>query len=679
MANSLFKSLTLVLLSFCYFQSSAQSPDSVALSEEYYNQGMEVYNFESQTVAKDLFVLAAQTNPGNAKANLMAGITIMKTVHKEEALPYFMIAWKDDPKIDEDILYWIGQAYHYSEKFDSAIFFYEHYNKRLARSLKFQKSLKMNEVNRKIFECRNAKIFESYPVDVTITNLSERINTEYPEYAPTVSADGKVMVFTSRRSYENTNPKLAEDLQYYEDIYISEFKDGQWQMAQNIGEPLNKMYHDASVNISPDGNEMFIYSDRNNGDIYETFKQEDGTWSPPTPLRGEVNTSYIENSASITADNTKLFFISDRPGGYGGTDIWMATRNNSGAFINPVNLGPLVNSEFDEEACVISVSEEHLYFSSIGHAGMGDMDIYRSSYVDSTQSWSEPLNLGYPINSVENDIYFTLTGDEKTAFYSSVKTSSKGEQDIYMIDMSRWKPVDLTQPALVDAWFEQEERDEIGVISPGGQIPEGISSEVDLEIKVVDESSLETLEATVSIFSEDNHVVEPQTKEPGIYGFVFTNDKYSKYKVRITREGYLPHISYVYVLGGKQRRHEIKETIAIQQARTFYSGIINVYFGLDQDTPYSFDDIEYMKLLMDKNPNITIEISGHTDSSGPDEYNLDLSERRAQNVKKYLVDAGADEERIIAKGYGETKPIADNDTKQSRRLNRRVEFQILGQ
>ena len=168
---------TLILISFTISTLPVFSQvDSVALSAEYYIMGMEVFDFKHRKQATELFVMATQMNPRNSMAQFMAGKSIMLTIQKEESLPYFMRAWILDQDVDEDIIYYIGQAYQYSQKFDSAILFYEHYNKLLSRSMKFQKSLKINEVNHKIFECRNAKIYEFYPVDVTITNLGLNVN-----------------------------------------------------------------------------------------------------------------------------------------------------------------------------------------------------------------------------------------------------------------------------------------------------------------------------------------------------------------------------------------------------------------------------------------------------------------------------------------------------------------------
>lgn len=663
------KALRILITGFIFFALKGHAQvDSVAMSEQYYEMGMEVFNFEHRRQAKDMFKLAVEMNPKNAKANLMAGKSIMLTVHKEEALKYFIDAWILEPTIDEEILYLIGQAYQYSEKFDSAVTFYEVYNKRLARSMKFQKSLKINDVNRRIFECRNAKIYKYYPVDVVIKNLGTNINTEWPDYAPTITEDGKTLVFTSRRPDENVNPSVAEDLDYYEDIYISNFENGQWTPAKNIGPPVNSLYHNASINLSPDGQNMFIYSDNNGGDIYES-DLVNSQWIKPFALKGEVNTQFHENSASVSADGQRLYFASDRPGGYGGMDLYVASRNKAGAWVDPQNLGPVINTEFDEEGVYITANNHYLFFSSNGHAGMGDLDIYRATFDSTSNSWKEPLNLGYPINSVENDIFISMSGDERYVYYSSVQlSSSHGEQDIYVIDMINWEPVDLTQPVFVNAWNEREEQE---VFSPP-------PSEIDLQYTIVDEVTLQPIDANVSIITKEDRVIKPEPTETGVFGIKFANEDSEKYEVRVTKEGYLPHLSDIFVLGN-EGTYEINETIALRRANVNFSAVINVYFGHDSDIPNTFEDINYMELLLKESPTIRVEIAGYTDDTGPEAYNKDLSQRRAEAVKKLLVEAGIDANRVQAIGYGEENPKFSNDTKRGRRLNRRTEFKIVRQ
>ncbi|MDZ7650223.1 MAG: hypothetical protein U5K54_25545 [Cytophagales bacterium] len=237
--------------------------DSVALSDEYYRQGMEVFDYSHRKQATEMFMLATQANPKSAKAHFMTGRSIMLTIRKEQSLNYFKKAYWLDPKIDDDILYYLGQAYHYSEKFDSAILLYNRYGRLLARSLDYEKSKKLNDVYRKIFECNNAKIMVSQPVDVTIAHLSENVNSEWPDYAPTINADETLMVYTTRRPDGNSNDRIAADNEYYEEIFYSRKENGEWIPAKNLSGPLNNNYHNASVNLSPDGKEMLLYHDSN--------------------------------------------------------------------------------------------------------------------------------------------------------------------------------------------------------------------------------------------------------------------------------------------------------------------------------------------------------------------------------------------------------------------------------
>jgi tetratricopeptide (TPR) repeat protein len=227
--------------------------DSIALSEEYYRQGMEVFDYSHRKQATEMFLLATQANPKSAKAQFMTGRSIMLTIRKERSLEYFKKAYLLDPKIDGDILYYLGQAYHYSEKFDSAILLYNRYGRLLSRSLDYEKSKKLNEVYRKIFECNNAKIMKAQPVNITITPLSSNVNSEWPDYAPTINADETLMVFTTRRPEGNSNDRIAADNEYYEEIFYSRKENGEWSPAKTLPGALNNNYHNASVNLSPDG------------------------------------------------------------------------------------------------------------------------------------------------------------------------------------------------------------------------------------------------------------------------------------------------------------------------------------------------------------------------------------------------------------------------------------------
>ncbi|GIL21535.1 MAG: hypothetical protein BroJett042_00480 [Bacteroidota bacterium] len=677
--------LAIAVLSTVGFPLFSQQ-DSIALSEQYYAQGMEIFDYEHRKVATELFMLAVKANPKSAKAQFMTGRSIMLTVRKELSLQYFKNAYQLDPKIDEDILYYLGQAYHYSEKFDSAIMLYDRYSRLLARSLNYDKAKKINEVNRKIFECHNAKIMVAQPVDVSIAHLGTNINSEWPDYAPTINADETFMVFTTRRPEENLNNRLAQDNEYYEEIFYTKKVDGEWIQARNLSGPLNNSYHNASINLSPDGKEMLLYHDSNGGDILISYLQPNGTWTDPKGIL-EINTEYIENSATITADGKNLFFTSNRSGGYGGTDIYVSTKDAKGRWGTPRNLGRNINTEMDEDGVYVSASGKHLYFSSNGHAGMGDMDIYRSVFNPEKDQWEKPINMGYPINSVENDIYIVLTRDEDFAYISSVRPEGIGEQDIYKIDIRNWKEPVYTQPDFADAVLALEDQVPLFGNRPVTETKTETNPEptekivtpasVDLTVYVAQGDTKQPLSnVQVKLTSVGTDLNLAATK-PGTY---FTNVKnkttgVERYKLLVSSTEHIPYSSTY--LFGPGMSTALTDTIYLDKIAVNYRRTLNVYFGHDSDVPKSFEDILYLEQIMKTSASIKVEISGHTDNIGSHAYNVGLSQRRAQAVKKHLVNAGIEEGRITVVGYGPDKPIADNKTRANRQLNRRTEFTII--
>lgn len=643
--------------------------DSVALSQEYYNQGMEVFGFAHRKQAAELFILSTQVNPKNAKAQLMAGQSIMLSVQKEKSLEYFRRAWKLDPNVDTDILYFLGQAYHYSEKFDSAILFYDRYNRILSRSLSFEKSKRINEVNRKIFECRNAAVYMEHPVDVTISNLDSKINSEYPDYAPTISEDESLMVFTSRRPGDNANDRVAEDHEYYEEILVSEKVNGVWTPARNPGPPLNTGYHNASVNISPDGTEIIIYHDTNGGDLLLSKKNKDGTWGTPEPMLG-VNTEFLESSATITQDDKTIYFTSNRPGGYGGTDIYSSVLGKGGRWTNVTNLGPLVNTDLDEEGVFISANGQHLYFSSNGLAGMGDLDIYRSTYDATKKEWSEPVNLGYPINSVENDIYFVLTADEKFAYISSLRRDNLGEQDIYKVDMQRWKPVYLDQPEYSEVFAEAPNNQNTNPVVKRLDAPQGTAVEVPKEVAKETPKLQEIKEPDVVSNRVEVREVKVPFYRPQKVTWTITDENNKPVNAKVQVENTSDSTANYRIIIPSPDAMPLEPKVNVGY-------IMNVYFAHNGVDPISHESIRNLTLMMKNSPTMKIEISGHTDSKGDERYNQQLSLRRAESVRNIMIRLGADGNRITATGYGQSKPVETNDSVEGRRMNRRIEFRIL--
>lgn len=290
------------------------------------------------------------------------------------------------------------------------------------------------ELDRQLFLLSNAEKLMGEPVDVRILNLGPAVNTPAPEYVPLVAEDASVLYFTSRR--EGSTASLKDpDGNYFEDIYVAASQNGEWYNTQNAGLPINSETHDATVSISPDGQSMLIYRTNENltgGDLYVLYR-ENGEWLRPKKMGPEINSEFQEASAAISPDGETLIFSSNRPGGMGGKDLYRVKLLPNGKWSLPRNLGPLVNSAFDEDSPFISPDGNTLYFASKGNNSMGGYDLFRSDLSDNG-SWQSPVNLGYPINSVADDIYLCMINEGKTGFFSSDRQGGFGDQDLYQVE-----------------------------------------------------------------------------------------------------------------------------------------------------------------------------------------------------------------------------------------------------
>ncbi|MBL7892133.1 MAG: PD40 domain-containing protein [Bacteroidia bacterium] len=325
--------------------------------------------------------------------------------------------------------YYLGEAYRLVGKFKESGESFGKY-----KDLAKPNESDMKQLDREVDASYNAIEMMKNPTSVTIENLGDSINTEYPDYSPLLSADESVMLLTSRRPGSTGGEKTIDD-QFYEDIYISyKKKDGSWSAASPIGPPINTNSNEAAVSISTDGQQMFIYKDSNGGDLY-TSSLEGDKWTVPTPLGSDINTPFWETHACISADGNTIYFVSDRKGGQGGRDIYRCVKLPNGQWSLALNLGPTVNTAYDEDSPFIHPDGVTLYFSSNGHKTMGGFDIFYTSKNNEEGKWSAPVSMGYPINTSDDDIFYVPTTDGRHAYYSSSKSGGKGDKDIYRITL----------------------------------------------------------------------------------------------------------------------------------------------------------------------------------------------------------------------------------------------------
>jgi hypothetical protein len=306
-----------------------------------------------------------------------------------------------------------------------------------------KQSFEVEEATRFVSECRYAKEMMQHPVPVVIRNMGPDVNSRFDEYAPSVTADGKKLLFTSRRS-DATGGEIDEggDYKFYEDIYVTEYdiSEEEWTTAVGVSGAVNSPQYDAVLSVAPSGDEMFVYRNNANsaGDIFMSkYLGSSDEWMAPEKMPRPINSSYFESSCSITADGKFFYFISERPEGLGQGDIYVSEKASNGGWSKPKNLGKVVNTELDEKFVFIHPNGKTLFFASDGHQTMGSYDIFRSEFVNG--QWSIPVNLGYPINTVNEESTFSLRGDNQRLYIAAEYADALGERDLYEVDITAYK------------------------------------------------------------------------------------------------------------------------------------------------------------------------------------------------------------------------------------------------
>ncbi|MEQ8477623.1 OmpA family protein [Fulvivirga sp.] len=449
-----------LLLSFAIMMSchlALSQDDPVTLANVYLEQADQIYKQQKEAIeiAKELYIQAADLDPTNLRANWMAGSLYLETINKDQALPYLLRILEQKPNYRFDLLYHIGRAYHYGLDFDNALSYYERYKKKVLgdRSYRGTDRVMPQVVSRRILECNNGKDIINKPSQYSIVPIGEEINSVWPDYAPVLNYNGDVMIFTSRRQEDNTSPDVDKDNFYFEDVFISKKSGGKWSPAKNIGPPINTEYHDANIALSPDGNRLYLYKDTGAGDIY--FSDFDGqSWSEPEFLTNKINsTIYSENSIAETSSPDMVFYTSSRPGSEGGIDIYYCIKDDKGKdWYKSKSLGPVINTPGDEDSPFLAYDGKTLYFSSTGHKGYGGYDIFKSVYDSLSGEWSIPENLGYPVNTPDDEISFNISPDQRTGYYASVREGGLGFSDIFMV---KYHGDNLDQKALIAANYSK--------------------------------------------------------------------------------------------------------------------------------------------------------------------------------------------------------------------------------
>ncbi|MGC3946815.1 MAG: OmpA family protein [Chryseolinea sp.] len=413
-------------------------------AKEFLKKGEALYIAKQYPQALDVYQQGLKKHPKDARLNFRTGLTYLSMPSRAESLRYLQAAYTTNPSVDENIYYYLGMSYQSNKQFQKALEFFNEHKKRHANS--------KDDVDKRISQVLFADSAMHKPSGAVVENVGKAINSSFHEYSPLVSSDGNTMIFTSNRPTDGVpSGKL------YEDIYISKRVNNQWSKPQKISPNINIRFNDAAASLSRDGKTLIIYYEYGGGDIYIS-QLKGNEWSKPIPLNQNVNSpASWETSAFVTSDGQKLYFTSNRAGGMGSLDIYVSEMEITGDWGKAKNLGPVVNTSGREDSPAVDADGKTLFFSSDGHRGMGGMDIFRSEFKDG--KWQKPVNLGYPINSVEDDSFFGLTGDRRQAFFSSMR--EEGNSEIYTLTFN--------EPYMVVAEAQLPVMDEIPAKNTGSR------------------------------------------------------------------------------------------------------------------------------------------------------------------------------------------------------------------
>lgn len=636
---------------------------------------LEEGSMEGAQRAISFYLKAAEYNSDCAPLNYNIAQAYILTKNYEDAVVFLQRTYDTNPWLTEQLLFELAKAQHMNARFSDARKSYESFL--AAAELELVQEI-TPLINKRIQECNNGTELFKKPVRAYVKNLGKNINTSYAEHSPIISANNKFLYFTSRRPSAD-NDKRDKDGGYFEDIYVAEYKNGAWQAAKTVGEPLNTSRHDATIGLSADGQKMYVYRSSGNGDIYES-DLVGANWSKAHELEGEVNSSDRESSACISFDGKKLYFVTDAEyaSAQGGTDIYVSNLQADGSWGKPSNLGANINTKYNEEQVFLMPDGRTMYFSSQGHNSMGGFDIFVSTLQENGR-WSKPKNIGPPMNTPGDDVFYSSAASGKFAYYSSVAQGGLGSSDIYKItylspintlDMESEDPLiaSQTEPIKETEVVKQMEIKTIRLTIVKGSIVDAVSKQpVEANIEIVD--------------NEENKVVFVTRSNSATGSYLLSLPSGKNYGIAVHQKGYMFH-SENFDIPPAQDYTEIDKDIEMLSIKVGSKVVLkNIFFDFGKTTLRSTSDpeIERIAEFMKRYTTVKIKINGHTDNVGDNAGNKYISQKRAEAVVQALVAKGVNITRIKAEGYGESKPIADNKTEEGRQQNRRVEFEILQQ
>ena len=621
-------------------QPCRPDPGNLKRAAYHYEKAMTAYREGLSNATWKYLQIAKKTEPCFAKVYLLEAVLYEDEKKTDSAINAYTRALAIDPDVFPNAYYSLAKLQSVSGRYTEA-------NQNLDTYLAYPNISQSMREKAQMLQLRNKEALDLARETVPFQpkNVGAGVNSEYDEYLPFVTVDDQMMIFTRRYMRPLDPPVLEEDF-----FYSMRDSTGAWQEAVRMEEPINSDENEGALFISPDGRYLFFAGcNRPDGwgscDIYASIKRGDG-WGKPFNLGQPINTSHWESQPCFSSDGRTLYFTSTRPGGFGKSDLWRSRLMQGGVWSEPENLGSNINTDGDENSPFLHPDGKTLYFASNGHGGMGGLDLFVSR-MDSNGNWSVPQNLGYPINTSADETTLSVNAKGDTAYFSSDNLGGYGQKDIYsfaLYEQARPSTVSFMKGIVLDAKTEQPLAARFELIS--------------LQSGITRISSVAT--ANTGEFLVCLPVDEPFALNVSCPGYLF----------------YSEHIALDY---GNAKQPMKKEILLQPIERGTHIVLENIFYQTDryQLEKSSIGELERIFLFLAQNPKVRIEISGHTDNTGSEQYNRTLSENRAKAVAEYLIGKGIAADRIVAKGYGFDKPVADNQSEEGRAKNRRTELKIL--
>lgn len=646
--------------------------EAIKKGDEYFTLGNEaVFQVKSPGLNYELALIeynkAQAFNPNNGELNFKIGVCYANSPYKEKSIPFLYKAHELDPECDPFMNFYYGYAQQLDGKFFDAIKSYEQFEADYRKADNFSKF-----VTKRKKECRAAQSSMSTPIRAWVDNVPE-LNTEYNDFAPSISTDGGEIIFTSDRP----NGHKANDAGTYDnDIYASSISNGKWSKPQSV-DGVNTPVDDISNNISYDGTKMLMHREEDGQfDIFES-RLVGADWTAPEKVHFQISSAKAnEVYASYSPGGWSIYFGRDNANRENGYDImYSSMQSKLKKNFMAAQMITNVNSRFNDGPIYIHIDDETMYIASEGEGSLGGYDIFVSKKSHGT--WSKPVNLGYPINTPYDDFFFAGTANGKYAYIASNRAGGKGGFDIYKVTF--WGP-EKTPVTATEDYLLASIANPIKDNSIESTVDVNKKSFTVFKGKTIDALTRKAVEADIEITDNaTGKVIETFTTNSATGKFIITLASGKNYGIAVKAEGYLFHSENFDIPMGSADNLVDKVIELKNIAVGSKIALRNIFFDTGKSTLRSESNAELDRLvkLMQDVPSLNIEISGHTDNTGSAKLNESLSQDRAQAVVNYLTSKGIAAGRMTAKGYGASKPIATNNTADGRQQNRRTEFEIL--